>query len=76
MDAAADTVLMPCAHGGICYKCADALVRKHFLTGGAKCIHCRASVESLVRLGEMNDLVAQGVEIEIPKATIIVRSKQ
>lgn len=73
MDVAADTVMMPCAHGGICYNCADALIRKHLLTGGAKCIHCRAAIESLVKLSEMDKDVAQGVEIEIPKAMIVIR---
>ena len=31
MDSRADTVMMPCAHGGICYNCADALIRKYLL---------------------------------------------
>ena len=73
MDAHADTVMMPCAHGGICYKCADALVRTNLITGGAKCIHCRADIVSLVRLSEMNDQVASGVQIDIPKAMMLVR---
>ncbi len=73
MDAPADTVMMPCAHGGICYNCADALIRKHLLIGGAKCIHCRSSIDSLVKLSEMDKDVAQGVEIEIPKAMIVIR---
>ena len=73
MDSAADTVMMPCAHGGICYTCADALIRKHLLLGGAKCIHCRAPIDSLVKLSEMDKDVAQGVEIEIPKAMIVIR---
>jgi hypothetical protein len=73
MDAEADTVMMPCAHGGICYKCADALVRKFLLLGGAKCIHCRHQIESLVKLSDMDRDVAEGIEIEIPKAMIIIR---
>lgn len=73
MDAEADTVMMPCAHGGICYKCADALVRKFLLLGGAKCIHCRHQIDSLVKLSDMDKDVAEGIEIEIPKAMIIIR---
>lgn len=73
MDSAADTVMLPCAHGGICYPCAESLVRKHLLTGGAKCIHCRASIDSLVKLSEIHDQVARGVEIEIPKATVFLK---
>ena len=73
MDASADTVMMPCAHGGICYDCAEALVRKHLLYGGAKCIHCRTPIDSLVKLSDMHDQVASGVEIEIPKATVFLK---
>lgn len=73
MDASADTVMMPCAHGGICYGCAEALVRKHLLYGGAKCIHCRTPIDSLVKLSDMHDQVASGVEIEIPKATVFLK---
>jgi len=73
MDAPADTVMIPCAHGGICYACAEALVRKHLLKGGAKCIHCRTTIESLVRLSEMHDQVASGIEIDIPKATLFLQ---
>jgi len=75
MDSPADTVMMPCAHGGICYKCADALVRKHLLTGGAKCIHCRSNIASLIRLSEMSSQAAQGIEIELPKAMVLVRKR-
>lgn len=73
MDAEADTVMMPCAHGGICYKCSDALVRKFLLLGGAKCIHCRQQIESLVKLSDMDRDIAEGIEMEIPKAMIIIR---
>ncbi len=73
MDAPADTVMMPCAHGGICFKCADSLVNKYLLRGGAKCIHCRSSIDTLVKLSDMDKDIAQGIEIEIPKASIIIR---
>ncbi len=73
MDSCADTVMMPCAHGGICYSCADALIRKYLLLGGAKCVHCRTPIESLVKLSDIDNDIAQGIEIEIPKAILVVR---
>jgi len=73
MDEPADTVLRPCNHGGIGYKCADALVRRSLLSGGANCPQCRTQITSLIKLSEMNEQMAKGVEIEIPKALVIRR---
>ena len=73
MDEPADTVLRPCNHGGIGYKCADALVRRSLLTGGACCPQCRTQISSLIKLSEMSDQVAKGFEIEIPKAFVMRR---
>ena len=73
MDEPADTVLRPCNHGGIGYKCADALVRRSLLSGGACCPQCRTQISSLIKLSEMSDQVAKGFEIEIPKAFVMRR---
>ena len=73
MDEAADTVLRPCNHGGIGFKCADALVRRSLLSGGACCPQCRTQITSLIKLSEMNEQMAKGVEMEIPKAMVIRR---
>lgn len=73
MDEPADTVLRPCNHGGIGYKCADALVRRSLLTGGASCPQCRTQISSLIKLSEMSDQVAKGFEVEIPKAIVMRR---
>ena len=73
MDNAADTVLLPCSHGGICSSCADALVRRALLNGGALCPHCRSHITSLVRLSEVNDQVARGEEVSLPRAYMLVR---
>lgn len=73
MDHQADTVMLPCSHGGICYSCADALVRRALLNGGALCPHCRAPIASLIKLSEINDQVARGEEVQLPKAFMLVR---
>lgn len=73
MDGPADTVLQPCSHGGICYACADALVRRALLNGGALCPHCRAPITSLIKLGDMNDQVSRGEEVQLPRAYRLTR---
>ena len=76
MDEPADTVMRPCNHGGIGYKCADALVRRSLLTGGALCPHCRTQITSLIKLDDMNDQVAKGIEVEVPRAYVVRRKRQ
>jgi hypothetical protein len=75
MDHVADTVLMPCAHGGICSDCADALVRRSLLSGGALCPQCRCQIDSLIKLNEMDDQIAKGVEVRIPRAVLMINNQ-
>lgn len=67
LDAPGDMVLLPCAHGGVCEGCATRIAQNR-ATGGAHCPHCRSSIERLVKLHEVHQSTAKGVEVRIPIA--------
>lgn len=59
-DSPPNAVLMQCGHGGICYECANALVKKK-----NECMECRCTVEAIYKVDvnkNLNDIV-RGVEI-------------
>lgn len=63
-------VLLPCAHGGVCEGCATRIAQNR-ASGGAHCPHCRGSIQTLVKLHEVDGRVAKGVEFRIPIARVI-----
>jgi DNA-directed RNA polymerase subunit RPC12/RpoP len=60
-------VLLPCAHGGTCEECSTRIAQNRAY-GGAHCPHCRSSIETLVKLYEVDSSTAKGVEFRIPIA--------
>ena len=55
-----DAVLMTCGHGGICYDCAGALVKK-----SGQCMECRGDVTQIIKVDpnpRLHDIV-RGVEV-------------
>lgn len=60
-------VLLPCAHGSVCEECATRIAQNR-ASGGAHCPHCRANIETLVKLRQLDGDVARGVELRIPMA--------
>lgn len=67
LDKSGCMVLLPCAHGGVCEECATRIAQNR-ASGGAHCPHCRASIETLVRLHQVAGDLARGVEVRIPMA--------
>lgn len=63
-------VLLPCAHGGVCENCATRIAQNR-ASGGAHCPHCRSSIEALVKLHEIDDDNAKGIEYRIPIARAV-----
>ncbi|KAF4704012.1 hypothetical protein FOZ63_025705 [Perkinsus olseni] len=62
MDAPGDSVVLPCAHGGFCITCISAIKQ----SGRPYCPQCRKLIDRAVRLEEISDRVAKGVEIRLP----------
>lgn len=62
-------VLLPCAHGSVCEDCATRIAQNR-ASGGAHCPHCRASIETLVKLHQVCGDTARGVEVRIPIARV------
>lgn len=60
-------VLLPCAHGSVCEDCATRIAQNRAI-GGAHCPHCRAGIETLVKIHEVDGDLAKGIEIRIPMA--------
>mmetsp|Transcript_43613 Transcript_43613/g.79480 ORF Transcript_43613/g.79480 Transcript_43613/m.79480 type:complete len:270 (+) Transcript_43613:154-963(+) len=70
LDKPGNMVLLPCAHGGVCEECATRVAQNRSY-GGAHCPHCRRGIEMLVKLEEMDERVAKGIEHRIPIARVI-----
>ena len=63
-DSPPNAVLMNCRHGGICYECAIALVKKK-----NECMECRSVVDSIVKIDpnpKFSDIVKA---VEVTKVT-------
>lgn len=67
LDAASNVVLLPCAHGGVCEECATRIAQAR-ASGGAHCPHCRANIETLVKITAVDGINVKGVELKIPIA--------
>jgi len=67
LDKSGCMVLLPCAHGGVCEECATRIAQNRAM-GGAHCPHCRAVIETLVKLSQVDGDVAKGTEVRIPMA--------
>jgi hypothetical protein len=67
LDSAGSMVMLPCAHGGVCEVCATRIAQNR-ASGGARCPHCRATIQMLVKIHEVSGDVAKGVEHRIPIA--------
>mmetsp|Transcript_23219 Transcript_23219/g.51351 ORF Transcript_23219/g.51351 Transcript_23219/m.51351 type:complete len:280 (-) Transcript_23219:79-918(-) len=69
LDKPGNMVMLPCAHGGVCEECATRIAQNRSY-GGAHCPHCRRGLDMLVKLEEMDDRVAKGIEHRIPIARV------
>jgi hypothetical protein len=67
LDSAGSMVMLPCAHGGVCQICATRIAQNR-ASGGARCPHCRAAIQRLVKIHEVSGDTAKGVEHRIPIA--------
>ena len=67
-NASANALLMNCGHGGICYECAVAMVKKK-----NECMECRGEVEMIVKVDpnpKMSDII-KGVEFSKVSRNVI-----
>mmetsp|Transcript_27984 Transcript_27984/g.51354 ORF Transcript_27984/g.51354 Transcript_27984/m.51354 type:complete len:382 (+) Transcript_27984:122-1267(+) len=67
LDMPGNMVLLPCAHGSVCEECATRIAQNH-ASGGAHCPHCRANIETLVKITEVEGTVVKAIEHRIPIA--------
>lgn len=67
LDGPGRMVLLPCQHGSVCEECATRIAQNQ-ASGGARCPHCRASIERLVKITQVTGDFARGVEVRIPIA--------
>lgn len=70
LDAPGNMVLLPCAHGSVCEECATRIVQNG-ASGGVHCPHCRSTIETLVKIEEVDGDLAKGVEYRIPMARVL-----
>lgn len=67
LDSPGNMVLLPCAHGSVCEECATRIAQNR-ASGGAHCPHCRADIETLVKITGVEGEAVKGVEFRIPIA--------
>lgn len=65
-DRPSDIILLPCAHGGLCEKCAIKIAQDW--SNEPKCPQCRQNMETLVKLEDVSDdrRLVTGTEFRIP----------
>ncbi len=62
-DTAADGVIMPCGHGGICYDCALQMLKKNAEEDESQVCHlCREPIEQVLKV-DMNTVFKEYIRV-------------
>lgn len=69
LDMPGNMVLLPCAHGSVCEECATRIAQNR-ASGGSHCPHCRANIETLVKITGVEGTVVKAIEHRIPIARL------
>ena len=64
LDAPGDMIFLPCMHGGFCEACARHIAGNNAV-GGAFCVKCRAAIERVVRIVELDKEIVKAVPVEV-----------